>query len=277
MACVREQEPQPCPGGTQASITDQDDDKKEAAAGDATAASTSTDAMEQDISLVCMICGDDENKIILEHCNHSCCLACLREAVGAKHRADSSRCPVTGCHLPLACTDVLRVLAPKDYDLYATRELEEFIQARQKRQENQGLSCCPRCGNVGEMGGGKGKKRERGDELGKVPTAETIIMQECGACSVAFCSLCRTTISLSEAKSTQWPELHQRACPCVLVELNEATRLLLEQRNRPKSKRMPSKRTDRRRNRGGGGLRRNDGGPRGRALEANGLGDRNPR
>ena len=93
MACVREQEPQPCPGGTQASITDQDDHKKEAAAGDATAASTSTDAMEQDISLVCMICGDDENKIILEHCNHSCCLACLREAVGLYEEGAGSQPP----------------------------------------------------------------------------------------------------------------------------------------------------------------------------------------
>ena len=133
---------------------------------------------------MCMICGDDENEIILEHCNHSCCLACLREAdlrsiIGA---TASSRCPVTGCHLSLACTDVLRVLTPKDYDIYATRELEHFIQAREKRQENQ-----PLCGEVGEMSGVKGKKRDlRDDELDKVATADTVIMQECGACGVAF-------------------------------------------------------------------------------------------
>jgi hypothetical protein len=143
--------------------------------------------------------------------------------------------------LSLACTDVLRVLTPKDYDIYATRELEHFIQAREKRQENQ-----PLCGEVGEMGGVKGKKRDlRDDELDKVATADTVIMQECGACGVAFCSLCQTTISLAEVQSTQWPVLHQRACPCVLLTrvlaLNEATRLLLAETGAVK---MTMKQTD---------------------------------
>lgn len=56
-------------------------------------------------------------------------------------------------------------------------------------------------------------------------------MQECGACGVAFCSLCGTTILLAEARSTQWLKVHQNACPSVLLmrvlALNEATRVLL--------------------------------------------------
>jgi hypothetical protein len=227
-----------------------------AAAATATARQGDDYDEEDDVALLepsaCAACGSEEQVLRLGHCHHTLCLPCLRKVVGddkEKYVSQSLRCPVADCTSSLlAAGEVLHVLAPRDYDIYASQEIERFVSRLQEGKTTTKCSTCQSDKHVHESVSKadvqqqmvlKGKKKRMHEEEAESESddqAAKATFCECQDCERVFCTLCFTSLSLGrEGKMVdKWKRKHGSACPArALVrvwELQEGTRVALDNR-----------------------------------------------